>query len=1249
MATGITKIRDDLGFPSWNNLNNPPDPNSYLNWGDSFKPDAVFDISYWNTTTPVYAPAEKPVFQSLGARDSFVAKKVDDILGYLDTVDYSFGGLSSIERDALYRRSIAASGFLSGNTGDVKEFTVGTDLESMLSPGDLVCDKGGLVDNSVRIKSNGTDVVVLVNGYQLVLTSNSFDGSRPDITIRFPDAPVFGKRQDMAFLEVWRERIDLSTSKFFYYGNTQYGPASNLPDDTAPTTITNVDYPYVSGTVYGTLDPTHPSVVGTIYVDRVTGKYIQVRYRIRVFSLDFEDSTTNSVIPKNILTNAALFAQGKRSSDSSTANFVIVSSDYGLFAASGDTSLGVGGLAWCIPICFVHRRNQAAFSEANINGGSSRPDLLSFPIIAERDVMDMRHTVTLGTFDWEEVYQKTMKKLMGGSLSTNWYSQYSLPDGVVSTQLDIYGNRHFEGMGIRNSTLAGTQLKYKIITNNGIPAAPDGIRQVWSDAEESQAAICFISDIDDPGNLCIPTGFFEYNQIGHWVKADLQMLPSWNGGAGDHVVFTGMVPKFRWASNGATVNMSWTSLTGAAIQGYVQSGNIGSYEGYSVHSHDGMVGEVYIKFSRGSSFLDRTPVWGKARNFSMTSNGTPLMEAFGYNQYEPLGFDEQTRRIHTFAFISDQIALDGNPTTPVTLPQSEFRPFGSCMRDSDGKYKVWVANTATGGFDLYSSTDLNSFSSPVPCAGLPDCGDMNNVNGISVVKAAVVTMKYYLFATNLLHQLNMYVSTDGVNWTGPTLCTGLTGHGTNIIKACVMFDTGAGTSLPTPRFKMWFINDSDAIVTYAESADGVVWDNIALTPVTDTDILTGSDLPTEISVIMEAECGFGTYKVWLTVSEDYDGSRGYGPKDHLKVLYGFSTTGIYWMMSDIPRWSEDLHYSQYWRKDIPDSACPYLENSDETVNHPYFLTICNIFKDDKVYRTYGIKSYLGNFGSSTVVTSLLCKIVLGMVDRNGSGTSQNAMYQGRGAMDHALRYDDAIGNLPDDTLVFYTEYAPRVHAGGACFTLVGGPWVSESKVVYVPENPVLVSTLGSGYKNMRVIPSRGVINLLDQLNGMFNHPLHNYIARAVIPFDGRAVSAAFPSHEYSLGSAVQFVRAMPCDVYKDRGSLLEYFYSGHFNYDIRHAIAFSFEYLVLQQGIFESNNTAIGQHIHSEAVDFETYFPLGFGDSVFAALFSVSKMSGGQIAIMLSFGDSLPTYRSYSCDAFLSAMVPCGRYLAKMK
>ena len=126
---------------------------------------------------------------------------------------------------------------------------------------------------------------------------------------------------------------------------------------------------------------------------------------------------------------------------------------------------------WAIPICLVHRRNQAAYDfQSNQNGtGITRPDhLQAFNTLNPDDLVDLRHQVGLDSGEYKSLLEENIDLAMKGQLRTRLANKY-LGGGV-------------------GGTVAGSRILQADIIGNA-PGAfqltpPDGHKRIWSDARE---------------------------------------------------------------------------------------------------------------------------------------------------------------------------------------------------------------------------------------------------------------------------------------------------------------------------------------------------------------------------------------------------------------------------------------------------------------------------------------------------------------------------------------------------------------------------------------------------------------------------------------------------------------------------------------------------------------------------------------------------------------------------------------------
>jgi len=263
------------------------------------------------------------------------------------------------------------------------------------------------------------------------------------VVVVLPPAPNTGNREDLVFLEMWREIID-STSNITPFGNTQYA----------------------DGVVANDLED--------VNIGRETTQRVQLRFRFRT------ETNIDFIAFRNGLGEQTIFAQGAKANPVPGFPFNTVDTDPGLFkAGDGSTTaqsdLGtIDGFVYAIPIARVARRNQTVFSTLNPNGASAslvsgisdRPDGAFHDLILDGDIEDLRHESR--PQDYEQLARKTFDTLIRGELSTN------LADPVISG-------------GQRGTSLVQIDA-ISVLDQPGINDVqpPDGTRRIFSDAASTQ-------------------------------------------------------------------------------------------------------------------------------------------------------------------------------------------------------------------------------------------------------------------------------------------------------------------------------------------------------------------------------------------------------------------------------------------------------------------------------------------------------------------------------------------------------------------------------------------------------------------------------------------------------------------------------------------------------------------------------------------------------------------------------------------
>ena len=310
------------------------------------------------------------------------------------------------ERRATEVRKSTVSGF-----SKVGDYTLQQSLSSL--PGLGVFYQGAYNSTASINKlvmgynpDNERQNLIVVNGYNIVV--NSDETQRTDINL--PTPPTTGTRQDLVFIEVWKEEVNKDTGLLFPYGNTQYAGVSDV--DGTPLSETQAEY---TGSAYFTTDdgvlalraneateeflgnPNHN--VGVL----TNGNLFQIRYRIRVeagfsnfwyaregeYSIlsDEGGEITGCYRPQGQLASAPsrgekegaegiIKIQTKNTAFSGTATTI---DDEGILlggAFNGAWSnnlqpisgLSLDGFTYAIPVCVVQRRNTGIYSRGNKNG-----------------------------------------------------------------------------------------------------------------------------------------------------------------------------------------------------------------------------------------------------------------------------------------------------------------------------------------------------------------------------------------------------------------------------------------------------------------------------------------------------------------------------------------------------------------------------------------------------------------------------------------------------------------------------------------------------------------------------------------------------------------------------------------------------------------------------------------------------------------------------------------------------------------
>lgn len=371
-----------------------------------------------------------------------------------------------------------------------------------------------------------TPMLLNANGWLLQVGGTGINADNK-VKITLPEAPSSTSRADLVFLEFWKVLVEANSTankpasdKIYKFGNVQYAGV-NLDDNIVNPTI-----------------------------NFITTKRVQIQYRIRVATgPDFlshpegisDPNTVNPLGPNQNTIQDYVYTNAGVSFD-----------DYGMYVA-GDGSeqsrqdLGtVDGYIYAVPMFRIHRRNKGNFDTSNQNGSSvsiasnlpsDRPDGLFYDQISLNDIEDLRHAVSLGSFNLEEMLEKTLDEIYSGE-----YNQV-----LVKSKLE--GN-----LESSNKSLFVDKIASSSQSNVNQLLSPNGQQRYYSDVPGSSRVIAkkTIADkvVGNPESSWSPSDRIRLNVL------------SLSGGASAVIKNSAPIVRFAESSGGSilTVNGTWENL-----------------------------------------------------------------------------------------------------------------------------------------------------------------------------------------------------------------------------------------------------------------------------------------------------------------------------------------------------------------------------------------------------------------------------------------------------------------------------------------------------------------------------------------------------------------------------------------------------------------------------------------------------------------------------------------------------------------
>ena len=435
-------------------------------------------------------------------------------------LDSELNGLQDIQDSKLQDmiRSKVPSGFLDA------DFSRGFDEDGDSHGINTTSEPNTFYVNSK--KANPT--LAAVNGWILSL-GGSFNDDDNKLKIELSEAPSIQFREDLVFLEVWKQ-----------YYNSGEPTQDEKPDDETIYKFGNRNY--------GGINPNSSDQIVNPTVGFQTSVRVQTQYRIRVV-----DGVNFSSHPEGVDDGNTVFAMGGSTElqEFTYKHGLSELDDGGIYlAGDGDSENGlntVDGYVYAIPLFRVHRRNKVSFAVNNQNGAlrsitdevdSDRPDGLFYDQIAEFDIEDLRHRVSFGGFNYDELLEKNLDMIYAGQ-SHGFLTEAQNDNSLSRTDISMFVNK------LSGSTQSGAE---------SLGIAPNAQQRYYGDVPRSMKTVSAVPT-DSPDRI---------SGSGNWSNGDQVVVsvatPSPNG-----TVIGTYSPKVKFNYEGVGISDvmgTWAGLDG---------------------------------------------------------------------------------------------------------------------------------------------------------------------------------------------------------------------------------------------------------------------------------------------------------------------------------------------------------------------------------------------------------------------------------------------------------------------------------------------------------------------------------------------------------------------------------------------------------------------------------------------------------------------------------------------------------------
>lgn len=319
------------------------------------------------------------------------------------------------------------------------------------------------------------------------------------------------------------------------------------------------------------------------------GTYVQIQNQIRVVPGVTYDSYPNYFTDNAGDANNEVEAMGDNDAPVATYSFTNALNDLhdgtlfraGSGNAGSKTDLGTyDGYVYAIPLCAWSRFNQAAWALDNQNGGTDRPDGLSYDVPDDKHFVDLRPVVFSERYDMKAAAENTLDRIIRGDHrsilaqaqtdSDDSGDGYDAQGGWASVVPELwrvykqsYGALSTYTNVVRDIGLATSADPAEALAFPAPVAWHDGVRQIFSPQEEVQQVAISITNVTT-SNDASPDSIVTYNKDTNTItiSTDDSSLSGYSATSGQGALINDTYPRLYWRGTRQPVKLAtlWTGL-----------------------------------------------------------------------------------------------------------------------------------------------------------------------------------------------------------------------------------------------------------------------------------------------------------------------------------------------------------------------------------------------------------------------------------------------------------------------------------------------------------------------------------------------------------------------------------------------------------------------------------------------------------------------------------------------------------------